>query len=205
MGRTVTVEAMQRAELMDQYILKHRQACVQQSRNWVQVTQQDLSKGQTLTHLHRGTTVAYEALPSPGLASIVLTRTLQEPTTTEEREKAGSCLLRHRGSQHALNPSIAETQWPSGESIEIITSRNEKIKQLTKYDSTVFLYRVVQMMGIKQDGTHDRCMELQGKLGIVENQITSLRQSLDGLRDDAREQAEQDATVLSETQLRNDV
>jgi outer membrane murein-binding lipoprotein Lpp len=62
-----------------------------------------------------------------------------------------------------------------------------------------------QLLEARQNGTHDRCMELQDKLEIVENQITSLRQSLDGLRDDAREQADQDATVLSETQLRNDV
>jgi hypothetical protein len=56
-----------------------------------------------------------------------------------------------------------------------------------------------------QDGSHDRRMELQGKIEVVENQILSLRQSRDGFREDAKEQADNDATVLTDIQLRNDV
>jgi hypothetical protein len=39
---------------------------------------------------------------------------------------------------------------------------------------------------------------------IADNQILSLQQALAGLRDDAKEQAEQDALVLTDAQLRND-
>jgi predicted nucleic acid-binding Zn-ribbon protein len=55
-----------------------------------------------------------------------------------------------------------------------------------------------------QAGLSDRRMELQGKIEIADNQIQSLQQTLAGLREDAKEQAEQDALVLTDAQLRND-
>jgi hypothetical protein len=137
-------------ELMDQYITNHGLACVKAARSWAQVARGKTSKQRTITQGAVGTADAYEALPALSSPPTAMTRTLQEHMTVEEREKAETCLIRQRGREHAINPPIEETQWPEGEKVEIITSRSEKIKQLTRYDSTVFLSRVVQIMGIKK-------------------------------------------------------
>ena len=64
----------------------------------------------------------------------------------------------------------------------------------------------VKLLGeANRSGTQDRRLELQGKIEIADNQIRSHRRTLDGLREDAIEQADQDGIVLLETQLRNDV
>jgi hypothetical protein len=63
---------------------------------------------------------------------------------------------------------------------------------------------VRQLAEANREGNKDRRIELQGKLEVADNQIQSLIQSLSGLREDAKEQAELDGTVLTDTQLRND-
>ena len=54
-------------------------------------------------------------------------------------------------------------------------------------------------------GTPDRRQERQGKIEVADNQIRSHHRTLEGLRDDAIEQADQDGIELLENQLRNDV
>jgi hypothetical protein len=87
----------------------------------------------------------------------------------------------------------------------------ELVSTLSRLSAEVTALRVTQETQVNrqyteayQAGLTDRCMELQGKIEIADNQILSLQQALAGLRDDAKEQAEQDALVLTDAQLRND-
>ena len=57
--------------------------------------------------------------------------------------------MNQRGRAHAY-PPIPATEWPIGESSEVISSREERIKRLSIYDITVFPSWVVQIMGIKK-------------------------------------------------------
>jgi hypothetical protein len=62
---------------------------------------------------------------------------------------------------------------------------------------------VAQLSEANVSGTKDRRTELQGRIEISENQIRAHRRMLDGLREDALEQAEQDGIELSDAQLGN--
>ena len=135
------------ADMMEQYIQKHGEACIRNARSWVQV-----AKGKSKMHTptgKRGITDAYEALPVLASPPMVVARTLQEQTTKAEYDKALRALTNQRGRIHAY-PPIQATVWPTGESTEVVECREERIKRLSKYDSTVFLSKVIKIMDIKK-------------------------------------------------------